>query len=214
MKHLSRSLELIAIAIFAVALVNIMVPRAALAEGVTWTTSSSSPSVTAGNSVSLTFTLTNDLPLSIVPDHLSIFAGPGITGNPSLGLGGITTPTADPNACFAIAYVTDGSSCAQTVVLGTSNPPDDTDPNSETVPLDIALVYSPFIARFDQFTVDSNPLTLTISLAPLTVTPEPGTFLMLGIGLLGVALLVRKKQWLVVRDSWSMCRGLPRRMAA
>jgi hypothetical protein len=198
-KHLSRSLNPITIAIFAVVLVEIMVPCAALAEGLTWTTSTSSPSVTADNSVSLTFTLTNGLPLSIVPDHLAILAGPGVTGNPLLGLNGVTTPTSDPNACFAIAYLTDGSSCAQTVVLSTFNSPGDSDPNAETVPLDIALVYSPFGARQDQFTVDSNPLTLTISPAPRTVTPEPGTFLMLGIGLVGVALLMRKRQWVVVR---------------
>jgi hypothetical protein len=193
MKGFTRSYWLMAIAIFAVALEVTIVPPTTLADGVTWTTSTSSASVTAGNSVSLTFTLTNSLPLSIVADNLGVIAGPGISGNTSVGLNGAITPTTDPTACFAIAYLTDGSSCMQTVVLTTFNAPGDTDPNPAILPLDIELFYSPYFARQDVFTVNSNPITLAINPPRPTAAPEPGTLVMIGLGLLGAPLLMRKK---------------------
>jgi hypothetical protein len=108
MRRFSQVFGTLGVAVFAAILAEAVVPSRALASDVTWTTNTTSISVTAGDSASVVFSLTDNSGISIIPEKLDTIFGPGITGNPLDSVTNVATPTTDPTTCFALAYLIDG----------------------------------------------------------------------------------------------------------
>jgi len=155
------------------------------------TTNTSAVSMTEGDSVTLTYTVTNTLSSSItLGNGMSSFGSITATFTSGDPTDKITTfDLSDASTCSLGEVLNPNHTCTIILLLGTDSPAGDTDVDSGMESLSASLFYTPAGGSL------TNTSAPSVTVTVVDPVPEPSAFALLSTAVGAVGLLARKRRF-------------------